>query len=693
MHKYSLLFESSPWLIVLGIFLGLAYAALLYHRARKPWSKNMNYFLAAVRFVLVSLLTLLLFGPLIRQIKNTSEPPSVVFAWDNSQSVSEVEDSLGLLQFFEKTTSFEQALKEKGYTVENRSFNGVEDVLTNVRFDANSSDINELLQQIQNDYESRNLASVVLFSDGLYNLGINPSYRPFNFTINTVGMGDTVQQADINLNTVLYNKIAYQGNKFPVVAEIFSHNFQGAEMEVRVSHKGAVLESKKISVQKSNQFDRVEFFIEAKSSGMQRYKVEVAPLEGEFTLVNNSKDVFIDIIDGKEKILLVADAPHPDIKAIRSALEKNDNYEVVLYIKGINEYKPEKYDVVIWHQVPDKRQKYRELLDRAEREKTPSFFIYGSQSNPNLFNQKNGGTRIQFINRQSDEVLPVFNEDFATFKFNPEYAGILNDYPPIVVPFANFSVDPKADVLLYQKVGKINTRKPLLITHSNDNWKRAILLGEGSWRWRLHEYTENKNHNAFDDMVSKVIQYLSTKEDRRKFKTYPVKNEFLNSEPVVFETEVYNDIYEQTYGHKVQLKITNEANESRGYTYVTSENNSRYRITGLENGIYTYEATCMLNDTEVASNGVFTVKELQIEKTKLTADHNLLRNLANNNDGTFHRMDEMDDLENIMMDEELSARIYSSENFLSIINMKWGFFLLLLLITLEWFLRKYHGSY
>jgi hypothetical protein len=44
----------------------------------------------------------------------------------------------------------------------------------------------------------------------------------------------------------------------------------------------------------------------------------------EFTAQNNSRDAYIEVIDGKEKILLLAAAPHPDIKAIKSALEKNE---------------------------------------------------------------------------------------------------------------------------------------------------------------------------------------------------------------------------------------------------------------------------------------------------------------------------------------------------------------------------------
>ena len=37
--------------------------------------------------------------------------------------------------------------------------------------------------------------------------------------------------------------------------------------------------------------------------------------------LNNVKDVFVDIIDGRQKILLLANAPHPDLGAIKNAIE------------------------------------------------------------------------------------------------------------------------------------------------------------------------------------------------------------------------------------------------------------------------------------------------------------------------------------------------------------------------------------
>ncbi len=692
MNKLSLLFESPPWLIGIGVLIGLAYAVVLYFRTKVPWGKNTNYVLACLRFVMVSLLTLLLFGPLIRQIKNTTEPPSIVFAIDNSQSIAEIEDSVQLTDFQKQLNDFQTDLQNHGYFTEIRTLDGPASN-KQISFNENSSNLNKMLQGIQNDYESKNLSNVLLFSDGLYNLGNNPAFHPFNFRVSTIGMGDTTQHPDLNLNAVLYNKIAYEGNKFPIVAELSSYNLAGKEVTIQLSQGGKVLEQKKLKVSNLNQYDQIEFLVEADGSGMKRYTVHAMPMSDEFTLSNNAKEAFIDIIDGKQKILLVAPAPHPDIKAIKNALESNENYELVTYIQGIDPYVEDKYDAMILHQIPDKKESYRSILDKMQKEKIPAFFIYGNRSDINLFNDLNGNVRIQPINYQKDQVFPLYNNDFTKFLYTTENIEALNGFSPVKVPFANYTLLPNAEVMLYQKVGKVNTQKPLLVLQRGNDWSSATLLGEGIWAWRLQEYAQNQNHLAFDEMISKVIQFLSTKEDKRKFKVYPVKNGYLNNETIEFETEVYNDIFEKTYGHKIDLQIANEQNQRQAYSYVTNEKNSVYRISGLDNGIYTYRATSSINGKNVAASGTFTVKDLQIETTKLTADHNLLRNIAQQNGGAFYTEQQLDQLKDDLLQQDMVGKIYSSEKYLAIINLKWSFFILLLFVSAEWLLRKYHGSY
>ena len=73
-------------MILLCLAAGAGYAALLYS-AKAPWSRGLNYGLAALRFGVVSFLCFLLLSPFLKTTTNTTEKPTLVLALDNSQSV------------------------------------------------------------------------------------------------------------------------------------------------------------------------------------------------------------------------------------------------------------------------------------------------------------------------------------------------------------------------------------------------------------------------------------------------------------------------------------------------------------------------------------------------------------------------------------------------------------------------------
>jgi hypothetical protein len=700
MQQVQLLFENSPWLLIPCLLAGAVYALLLYVKNRgfrnPSWGKTVNYLLTGFRFVLVSLLCLLLVGPFIKQIKNTLEEPVVVFAIDNSASISAVEDSSTLqsLKGIIETTA--ATLEDNEYTVDFRTYEGLQ-TIDSVNFSHTSSDISQLLKSIASDYEGRNLASVLLFSDGIYNQGISPSYQPYSFRVNTIGLGDTIPKKDINIQNVYYNKIAYQGNKFPMVVEIANTGFEGQAVNVNITNRGRVVGSELVRFGQARDVNTVEFLLDAQEEGMQRYEVDIQPLEEEFTENNNTSQAYVEIIEGKENILLLAAAPHPDIKALRSAIEVNKNYELTSVILSVDKVSTQqlasvKYDLVIFHQLPSTGADNAVVSQYLENTNA-SLIIVGSQTDLSALSRNNQILNISSVNNDTDAVRAVYNSAFGGFQLEGNRQAVLEDLLPLNVPFGRIELQNNPQILLYQKVGSVETSKPLLVVGEVEDRKTAIMLGEGLWQWRLQEYAKNDNTQAFDALLGKLTQYLSAKEDKRRFKVYPEKDVFEDTEPVVFETEIYNEIYEEIFGYEVSLKLTDEEGQSRNYSYITSESNTRYRISNLPEGIYQYEANIDLDGDPMSSTGEFTVQSLQIETLNLTANHQLLRDLSASSGGVFFSKDEAENMVSQLRTQDAKGKIYTSEAYLPIINLKWLFFVLLLLVSTEWGIRKYMGSY
>lgn len=690
----NIILESHPAFILLCLAVAVGYAFLLY-KTKHPWSGTLNKILLGGRTVLVFLLAFLLLGPIIRQIYNLYEKPVFVILEDNSVSVKETADSASLNTLQKVLTAVKESLDDAGYETFRKDLTG-EDV-TVINFTEPVSDLQGALRKVSNQYEGQSVAGVLLVSDGIYNSGLSPLYTAYSFPVYTLGVGDTVQRQDLAVKDLVYNKIAYQGNQFPIRAEILVKGFSNQNVTVSLIRSGTVIE-RQTKNSGTDQLLQVEFTIAASEQGIQRFEVRVEGKPEERNSRNNTSTAFIDVIEGKKKILVVANAPHPDIKTFRSIIDKNSNYEMILHIPGVEEtdvknLQPENIDLVIFHQAPDKRGRTRDLFQRFSSGKTSMFVIVGQQTDLNALTDNNVPLKFDQPPRQYDDVMPVVNPSFPYFLLSPEANSVFSGFPPVWVPFGRMQVPASSVTLLSQRIGSISTEKSLLWIDAPDNQKIAVMLGEGFWQWRLEEYSKNENTDAFDEVFGKLIQYLSTTDDKSRFKSYPVEQQFSDTEAVVFESQVYNEIYEPVFGNRIDLEITDDAGKKYQYNYVISRGNARYQVGGLKEGIYKYTASTTISGKEEKVRGQFLVTAQQAELQNLTADFDLLRKLSASTDGKFYNASQTDKLQADFSGKEATRVIHSEEKFDSLLNLKWVFFLLLALVSAEWFLRKFYGGY
>lgn len=694
-----LIFQYSPLYFLVCLALGVGYAFLLYS-SRYAWSKSLNRLLFALRAGLVTALMLLLLGPILKQTENIFERPTLVILVDNSRSVKETSDTATLLSSLRRVTD---ELKEQNREVAWSGLNGITDSLY---FINSTSDLASGLRQTMGRYEGKNLAGIVLVSDGIYNNGLSPLYVPVRIPLYTIGTGDTTERADLVLKNVDYNRIVYQGNKFPLRAEVAISGFSNQEIVLSVLQQGKVLQQQKKN-SGSNALLDFDFKLDAATQGVQRLEIRVesprwlSGLSGvarETNLRNNRASAFVEVVEGKKKILLIAASPHPDIKTLRSVVEKNSNYEVIIHIPGVEEASPDllqpgKVDLLIAHQSPELDGRTTALLSSFLKAKSSAFVVVGEKTLLRIL--PSVGVPITFdVASQRDEVQPVLNPDFRDLGFSDDLNSKITRYPPVMVPFGKFSFPATAKIILKQRIGSVVTERPLLYSVEEEGQKIGVLVGDGIWKWRLNEFQETEKTLAFDELFSKLLQYLSTRDDRRKFRCFPLQQQFTSDAPVIMESQVYNDLFEPVYGNAIDLELRDEQGKGTTYRYVTGPgNSSRYRIGGLKEGIYRYKAATEVKGKKEEVRGEFLVTEENQESQNLTADFGLLRKLAENTDGKFYRLSDIDRLTADLTSEEAKSVIHSEETFHPLINLKIVFFLLLALISLEWFFRKYFGAY
>jgi len=690
MNGISLYASSSPWFILLCLAIGATYAYILYSIKNPLWNKRTNYLLAALRFVLVSILVYLLFGPVIRYFENTKEQPTILLHVDNSSSLKLVSDSTERLKWLSAINKITDELNKDGIETSIYSFNGKE-VADKLQFNYTSSNLNKLLQEPKQEESGRNISASILLSDGIYNVGMNPGITPSSAPIFTLGVGDTSDQKDIRLIAAIHNKLAFKGNEFPIVAEIAHKGFTSKTATVQLKKAGRILESKTLILTKNETQTPVEFRTSSEVVGIQHYVVEVVPQAGEFTTENNTQHVYIDIVDNKQKVLIAAPSPHADIKAIQAALAPKENIEVTIFIPGITEYKADNYSLIIFHHFPDGTPSAKKEFDALLATKTPKWFMISNQSSIPAFNQVNNLTQITVRSVQKDLVFGEVNSSFDRFIMPAGISELLSSAPPLQCAFGEYTFKQDGQVVLFQRVGRVSTTKPLLSISANR--ETMVLAGEGIWQWRLHNQLTQQNTNAFDEFIQKCVQYVSSDNDKRKFRVYPTVNDLQSGEHLYFEAELYNDIMERVYGTDISLQIKNEEGKAFDYTFATSVGNNRFEVKGLSEGVYKYTASATLNGKPEKSSGEFIIRKTSLEALTIKADFNLLRTISNKSNGSFYVMKDVDALIAAIKEKNFKTIIRSKESLNEIINLPWILFLLLALVSGEWLIRKLNGGY
>ncbi|RYZ25126.1 MAG: VWA domain-containing protein, partial [Sphingobacteriales bacterium] len=337
------------WLLC--VLIGLTPAVLVYRSDRK---KNIpvKWLPAILRFVTCFLTAALLLAPAFPSTKTEEEKPVLLWLQDNSSSMNKAlgKDSAA---YRAKVKALWDQWKDD-YTLVPLAFGGDLNKDSLFRYGQKSTNIAAALQSATEQYQDRNIGAVILPTDGIFNEGLDPLYAPLGNAVPvfTIGLGDSTQPKDVSVTRVYANKLVALNSNFEIIADIRADKLNGTATEVSVLHNGQAIGRSPIRVDKDRYSTSVRFETKADQKGFQKYSILVPPADGEQNTANNRLDFFVEVIDEETKVLILAAAPHPDIAAIREALESVPQYKVTVTTDGSIPGGLAAYSLVIAHQVP-----------------------------------------------------------------------------------------------------------------------------------------------------------------------------------------------------------------------------------------------------------------------------------------------------------------------------------------------------
>jgi len=684
--------EIPLWFFPLCLLTGAVYAFGLYFLGRKrSFTPLTNWILAGLRFAVVSLISFLLLSPLVRHTRKIIQKPVVAIGLDASRSIPVNKDSVYFHSTFQD--QIRQLNTSLGDSYDVRFFSFGEKVREGIpeTFPDRKTDMGSFFSEISDRFAGQNLGAVILAGDGIWNQGLDPvrAATEISCPVYTIALGDTAIKKDIIIREVLFNKVAYLGDRFPIEIETNMNLIPGASTGLSLSSEGKTLDKTTLKASGSRSVSHTVFWVEATKAGTHRYTVTAAPVEGEVTPANNSRDVYIEVLESRQTILLAWKAPHPDIAALTSTLESTGRFKIESTGDLSKIQNTDAYSLVIFHEIPEKGyDKVREITDK----KIPLLFMMGSGTDLRKMNDLNFGFRISSDRGTLAEVTPVLNEKFSLFGISDNYKSVIQGYPPLTSPFGTYQQGKLTDVLLYQGINNVTSTIPLVFFMLQPEKRIGVIAGENIWKWKLWETFTNGQPEVFNDLINNIVQYLTIIEDKSYFRvrTRPAVDEI---QEVLFQAEVYNKSYEAVTEPEVNLVIKDE--EGRSYPFVFGRDENSYTLNAglFPPGVYSYTASTKTGSDSYKKTGSFRVTTLDREGINLTADHRILRTIAFEHEGTMVYPADIPGLaDTIRNREDISSTSVFQKSYSNITGSVWLFILILALITLEWVIRKREGT-
>ena len=695
----NLLLSYPWWFVLFCLLLGLGYAYLLYfwrNTTVEKTDKKYNFLLAFLRFIAVSLISFLLLSPLIKTKNSEIDKPILIFAKDNTMSV-------GIKLSKEEKKAFEQDWNElisklsKKYTIKKYNFSDhLNDIETN-NFSGKETDISTSLNEIIERHANQNIGGVVLATDGIFNKGISPLYTESakNFPIFSVALGDTTVQKDLFLNGLAYSEVVYLGDQFNLNINVRGNYLQNNTTLLQVTDQdGRLVYNTSININSNDFIWTGNVVLNANKSGVLRFDIKLKTVSGETILSNNNSAAYVEVLDARQKILMLFDAPHPDVKALRYVIEQNKNYQ--FEAKLIQEFSGSlsDYGLIILHGLPSKTNKIQSVLAEANNLKKSVLFILSGNTDVNAFNLAQKSLTISTSGKSGNDALARFKPNFSKFIIAPETVAQIEQFPPLLVPFGQYKMSASAEIAFTQKLGNVMTENPILLLDQNLNQRLGIIAGEGIWRWRMENYDQKENTVAFDDLFGKIIQFLSVKGDNRKFKLKVNKRIFSENESIRLDAELFNESFQLINNAAVSLSVSSNNGYKGKYLMEKVFNAYSLDVGQLADGDYKAIAITNSNGKSLQSEVRFSVKPIDIETMRLQADHGMLANLAKISGGKMVLPKQINSLENeILNNKSIKPIVYDFYKTKSLIDLKWLFFIAIFCLGIEWFIRKYRGGF
>ena len=679
--------SQSLLLILLAVVVAISLAVYQYIY-RTKLTRKLSLILGALRFLSILGILLLLINPQITKKTYRTEKTNLVVLTDYSSSVATSSDTIrSVLRQFAENSALSDRFQIKSYGFGGQletTAQSLSNLPSDSLFTKQNTNISQALSAIDEAYTPKQTA-IVLITDGNENLGRN--YEFFGSRrgapIYSIAVGDTTVYDDIAISQVNINRFAFLKNKFPVEVYLTYKGTANINKKLRISINGRSVLSKDLQFSANKNSMTVNALIEASSVGFKTIKVAIETLANERNKANNTQNLAVEVIDERTNVVIISALLHPDLGAFKKAIESNKQRSVSIMKPSIDLKELKDADLFILYQPTRAFQNVYDFIDEKEAN---TFTITGTQTDWNFLNSVQNDFSKNSYN-QSEEIFAVESSGFNLFNVG-DFS--VENFPPLAANLGEIKLKDQRNILLTQQIKGVSLNQPLLAISSSKSRKAAMLFGENSWKWRLQSFRTQSNFKNFDELIGKLVLYLSTKTSKQRLSisyepVYRGSNQAKLSATYFDEAFVFDANAELSIRLKERL-----SNKSSNMPLLLKNRYYQADLSTLLPGDYDF--TVEVNADNLKKSGSFQILDFEVEKQLTTTDATKLNRLSRESGGLAYFPDQTQKLiEALLSQDRFLPTQKSEQNTVSLIDLKWLLALIVIALTAEWFIRKYNG--
>ena len=705
--------------------------------------------LIALRCALVAVILICVMRPVIVVPSIIPQSSYVAVLMDDSSSMKLPDEGSGaridaMKQLMSANSGFYSTLSDKFKLRAYKFAANAERIQNASELSASGEETNitSALDQAARESAGLPMSGLIVITDGANNAGSGDdesatslsatlaNLRSRGLPVYAIGIGPDSLEGDVELIRATAPRRSLSGS--PVTSELLVRANGGRKsITVDLSEDNHLLRSQEIPIQgDATTVSRVTFT--PSSPGVHRYTLTARPPSDDPVPENNSRELVIDVVDWKPKILHLEGEPRWEYPKIRESVAEEKNITLVSVLRSA--------DGKFYRQGVENADELVNGFPKSEEElfKYDAFILGSIEATFFSFDQlkaveqfvfRRGGTLLALGGQKTfnnggygstplADLLPIYlsgvketSSESQTFKAAPADRGrdhpaarlvdqadpnakAWERMPAITLPEVITETKPGASVILEARNTKEKNRVvPLLVEERYGRGKTMSLLASDTWRWRMMLESKDK---SFETFWRNLLRY-AVESAPRPLEASTERSFYGSSELVQIRAEVNDEKFLKISDATVSAHLISPSGRAIDVplkqTVEGGFEGYASRFHPEEDGVYRVEVTARRtgakqNTVLAPAQTSFIVGPLNRETRDAAQNRELLKRIAGETGGGYYTPSQVDKLIDDITHKEGAGSIKVSYD---LWDMPINFLLLVGLAAGEWFIRKRKG--